>query len=173
MTPTYASQVAPGERAMLQGTAARTRASALSLDRRPVDASDAKRRETMAASAERDRIVVRSRTIYRHQGLRIVPTVVYDVLRVAGLGPTARDLELIASGCPWEQEAVCIAKDALAGRTFVALGGTRTGFTRGAGFATPDRSLMRPDVPTTLIRESPTQMEVRLPPPPQARPDRP
>lgn len=155
---------------MLQRSAASTRFQALSLHRKPRDASDALRREQMEGSAQRDRIVVRARTIYRHRGLKVVPVTVYDVLRVAGLGPTARDLEMIASGCTWEQEAVAIATDALAGRTFFAVSGSRTGFAGGAGLAAPDRTLMRPDVPVQLVRETSTQTEVRLPPRPPGRP---
>lgn len=163
-TPILASEMRPGHRAMIQQTAARTRHDALGLHRKPTDAADAVRREQMAASARSDRIVLRQRMTYVRRGMHIEPRRTWDVLRVAGLGPTARDLEVIASDVFWEAEAVQIAADALRGRLFFGMGGRGGGAQLAsgpAGLFTPAADLANPNQQVDLVRHKNGDVEVR------------
>lgn len=165
-TPILASEMRPGHRAFLQQTAARTRFDALGLHRRPTDKTDATRRDQMAASARSDRIVMRQRVIYVRDGMHVAPRRVWDVLRVAGLGPTARDLEIIASDVYWEAEAVQIAADALRGRLVFGMGGRRVQLAGGtAGLLTPAADLASPHQQVDLVRHANGDVEIRRVPP--------
>lgn len=168
--PILAHEMRPGHRAMMQQTAARTRYDALGLHRKPTDQSDATRREQMASSARADRIVMRQRVIYVREGMHVAPRRVWDVLRVAGLGPTARDLEIIASGVYWEAEAVQIAADALRGRLVFGMGGRRVQLAGGtAGLLTPAADLASPHQQVDLVRHANGDVEIRRVPPPAPR----
>jgi len=164
--PILAHEMRPGHRAMMQQTAARTRYDALGLHRKPTDQSDATRREQMASSARSDRIVMRQRVIYVRDGMHVAPRRVWDVLRVAGLGPTARDLEIIASDVYWEAEAVQIAADALRGRLVFGMGGRRVQLAGGtAGLLTPAADLASPHQQVDLVRHANGDVEIRRVPP--------
>lgn len=170
-SPILAHEMRPGHRAMMQQTAARTRYDALGLHRKPTDQSDATRREQMASSARSDRIVMRQRVIYVREGMHVAPRRVWDVLRVAGLGPTARDLEIIASDVYWEAEAVQIAADALRGRLVFGMGGRRVQLAGGtAGLLTPAADLASPHQQVDLVRHANGDVEIRRVPPPALRP---
>lgn len=130
MTPTAASQIASGHRALLEFQARAARAQALHLGRAPVDAADAEMAEKRKAAARKERVLIRGRTVYVARGLFRVPETRYDVLRVAGLST-----ELVATNCVFWEEAVAIASDAMKGRVTVALGGSRTTFSTSGGMA--------------------------------------
>jgi hypothetical protein len=170
--PILAHEMRPGHRAMMQQTAARTRFDALGLHRKPTDQGDATRREQMAASARTDRIVMRQRVIYVREGMHVAPRRVWDVLRVAGIGPTARDLEIIASDVWWEAEAVQIAADALRGRMVFGMGGGRRVQLAGgtAGLLTPAADLASPHQQIDMVRHANGDVEIRRVPPPAPRP---
>lgn len=168
-TPILGHEMRPGHRAMLQQGAARTRFDALGLHRRPLDRADATRREQMSASAQADRIVLRERTVYARTGMHVTPRKVWDVLRVAGLGPTARDLEVIAADVYWQAEAVQIAADALRGRLVFGAGGRRVQLGASAGgLLTPAADLADPRQQIDLVRQPNGDVEVRRVPPPRA-----
>lgn len=169
--PILAHEMRPGHRAMMQQTAARTRYDALGLHRKPTDQSDATRREQMASSARSDRIVMRQRVIYVRDGMHVAPRRVWDVLRVAGLGPTARDLEIIASDVYWEAEAVQIAADALRGRLVFGMGGRRVQLAGStAGLLTPAADLASPHQQVDLVRHANGDVEIRRVPSSVPRP---
>ncbi len=170
-TPILASEMRPGHRAFLQQTAARTRFDALGLHRRPTDKADATRRDQMAASASVDRIVLRQRIVYAREGMHVVPRRVWDVLRVAGLGPSARDLEVIASDVYWQAEAVQIAADALRGRRVFGMGGRKVQLAAGgSGLLTPAADLASPHQQIDVVRHPNGDVEIRRAPPPAPRP---
>ena len=125
MSPTLATQIPAGERALLEGGATRARTRALDLRRRPVDAADAQMQDQKRATAQRERVLIRTRTVWVTRGMFKKPEHRYDVLRIGGTGG---GLELLARGCAWWEEAVSLAADALRGRVSVSLSGTRTQF---------------------------------------------
>ena len=64
MSPTLATQIPAGERALLEGGATRARTRALDLRRRPVDAADAQMQDQKRATAQRERVLIRTRTVW-------------------------------------------------------------------------------------------------------------
>lgn len=160
MTPTLANQVPAGERALLEGGAARARTRALDLRRRPIDAPDAKMQDTKRHASQRERVLIRTRTVWVTRGMIRKPESRYDVLRIGGPGG---GLELLARGCAWWEEAVALAADALRGRVSVSLAGTRTQFSgRGLLTSQADITTASTQPKVALAKQTNGDVEVRL-----------
>jgi hypothetical protein len=149
----YAHELPSGRRAKAETMALRHRQE-VRPDRAPRDAhEDAKFR-----AADRGRVFIRGR-IQRPWG------VVWDVLRIMGPGRT----ELVAAGIPWQQEAIGIANDTLAGRIRVAVGGIRGAFrSAGGGLIVPDAGVRPAEGvmvrPTRALPGETARIEVRRAP---------
>lgn len=141
---TYAHQVAPALRVLAETTALRRRQE-VRPDRAPQDAHETAKFER----ADAGRIFVRGRA-KKPWG------VVWDVLRVHGPGR----VELVAEDIPFQQEAISVANDTLAGRIRVSFAGVAGAFRRAAGgLVVPDASV-RPAEPVLMRKASAEPGEV-------------
>lgn len=113
MNPRRAHEIAPDQRAYMEGGAARERQENVRPNREVRDESDQRAVERIRAN----HVLVRCR---RHllRGRRV-----WDVFRIEG-----DRLVLVVAGCLWREEALALASDALLGRTSISLFGGRTTF---------------------------------------------